>query len=155
MTSAVRGRTLRQGIDITNDHTKGSAVAARTRKKKSARSRTGNAFARLEGQLPPTLREYAAELRKRLDRLERDLAKAQLEARKRAARLLREASQQLGRLEVGGEAAWRKLGASYQKDLVALLKRLEKAVSPPMSARRRAPARKKTAAHARETAQHE
>jgi hypothetical protein len=101
------------------------------------------AFARLEGQLPPTLREYASDLRKRLDRLERDLAKAQLEVRKRAARLLREASHQLGRLEVGGEAAWRKLGASYQKDLVALLKRIEKALAP--SAKRR-PARKKASA---------
>ena len=125
-------------------------MAARTRKKKSARSTSGNAFARFEGQIPPTLREYASELRKRLDRLERDLTKAQLEARKRAARLLREASQQLGRLEVGGEAAWRKLGASYQKDLVALLKRLEKAVSPPVKARR--PARKKTASRAKEAA---
>ncbi|RIL05668.1 MAG: hypothetical protein DCC71_09485 [Proteobacteria bacterium] len=126
-------------------------MAARTRKKKSARSRSANAFARFEGQLPPTLREYAAELRKRLDRLESDLAKAQLEARKRAARLLREASQQLGRLEVGGEAAWRKLGASYQKDLVALLKRLEKAVSPPRAARR--PAQRKTASRAKSAGQ--
>jgi hypothetical protein len=99
----------------------------------------------LEGQLPPTLREYAGDLRKRLDRLERDLTKARLEARKRAAKLLREASHQLGRLEVGGEAAWRKLGASYQKDLVALLKRIEKALAPPA---KRRPARKKRAASA-------
>lgn len=125
-------------------------MAARTRKKKSARSGSRNAFARIEDQLPPTLREYAGELRKRLDRLERELTKAQLEARKRAARLLREASHQLGRLEVGGEAAWRKLGASYQKDLVALLKRIEKVVSPPAKPRR--PARKKSASRAKEPA---
>jgi len=88
-------------------------MAARTaRKGASKRRRNTSTFARLEGQLPPTLREYAGDLRKRLDRLELDLAKARLEARKRAARLLREASHQLGRLEVGGEAAWRKLGAS-------------------------------------------
>jgi hypothetical protein len=118
------------------------AMAVRTaRKSASKRRRNTSTFARLEGQLPPTLREYAGDLRKRLDRLERDLAKAQLEARKRAARLLREASHQLGRLEVGGEAAWRKLGASYQKDLVALLKRIEKALAPPAAKRR--PARKK------------
>jgi hypothetical protein len=119
-------------------------MAARTaRKSASKRGRQASTFARLEGQLPPTLREYAGDLRKRLDRLERDLAKAQLEARKRAARLLREASHQLGRLEVGGEAAWRKLGATYQKDLVALLKRIEKALAPPA---KRRPARKKKAA---------
>jgi hypothetical protein len=120
-------------------------MTARSAKKKTAKSRRSSPFARIEGQLPPTLREYAGELRKRLDRLERDLAKARLEARRRAARLLREASQQLGRLEVGGEAAWRKLGASYQKDLVALLKRLEKALAPPARTARR-PARKKAAA---------
>jgi hypothetical protein len=114
-------------------------------KKKTAKrgGRRSNPLSRLEGQLPATLREYASELRKRLDRLERDVTRAQLEARRRAARLLREASHQLGRLEVAGEAGWRKLGASYQKDLVALLKRLEKALAPPAA---RKPARKKKAA---------
>lgn len=119
-------------------------TARSSRKKNTAkgRSRRANPLTRLEGQLPPTLREYAGELRKRLDRLERDVTRAQLEARRRAAKLLREASQQLGRLEVAGEAGWRKLGASYQKELVALLKRLEKALAPPA----RKPARKKAAA---------
>ena len=68
-----------------------------TRKKATAKGRgRANPLARLEGQLPPTLREFASELRKRLDRLERDVTKAQLEARRRAAKLLRESSQQLG-----------------------------------------------------------
>jgi hypothetical protein len=115
---------------------------AKNNTKKSQRRGT-TPLARLEGQLPRTLREFASELRKRLDRLERDITKAQLEARRRAARLLREASQQLGRLEVAGEAGWRKLGASYQKELVALLKRLERALAPPAT---RKPARKKAAA---------
>jgi hypothetical protein len=114
----------------------------RSRKKASARGRS-DAFARLEGQLPPTLREFAQELRRRLDRLEGDLAKARLEARRQAARLLREASQQLGRLEVGGEAGWRRLGAAYQKELVALLRRLEKTLAPPARrSARKAPRRK-------------
>jgi hypothetical protein len=111
--------------------------------RKPTRRRKASPFERLERQLPATLREFAADLRRRLDRLERDAAKAQIEVRRRAARLLREASTQLGRLEVGGEAAWRKLGATYQKDLVALLGRLEKAVTP--ATRKRRPARKKAA----------
>ena len=111
-----------------------------------SRRRRSSPLSRLEGQLPATLREYAAELRKRLDRLERDITRAQLEARRRAARLLREASRQLGRLEVAGEAGWRKLGASYQKELIALLKRLEKALAPSAA---RKPARKKKAAASR------
>ena len=124
-------------------------MTARSSVKKSTakgRSRRSNPLSRLQGQLPATLREYAAELRKRLDRLERDITKARLEARRQAARLLREASHQLGRLEVAGEAGWRKLGASYQKELVALLKRLEKALAPPAA---RKPARKKKAAASR------
>ena len=123
-------------------------MTARSSARKStrkARGRRASPLARLQGQLPPTLREYAGELRKRLDRLERDIAKAQLQARRSAARLLREASQQLGRLEVAGEAGWRKLGASYQKELLALLKRLEKAVAPPA---RKATRRKKAPAKA-------
>ena len=121
-------------------------MTARSSAKKTSRkgrSRRASPLSRLQGQLPPTLREYASELRKRLDRLERDISKAQLQARRSAARLLREASQQLGRLEVAGEAGWRKLGASYQKELVALLKRLEKAVAQP--AARKAVRRKKPA----------
>ncbi len=111
--------------------------------RKTTRRRKASPLERLQRQLPPTLREFAADLRKRLDRLERDAAKAQVAVRRRAARLLREASTQLGRLEVGGEAAWRKLGAAYQKELVALLGRLEKAVKP--AARKRRPARRKAA----------
>jgi hypothetical protein len=111
-------------------------AARKTGARKAAGRGRGNAFARLEAQLPPTLREFASDLRKRLDRLERDAAKAQVEARRRAAKLLREASHQLGRLEVGGEAAWRKLGATYQKELMALLGRLEKALAPAKPRRR-------------------
>jgi hypothetical protein len=103
--------------------------AARRRTSRS-RGRGRKAFIRIEEQLPPTLREYAAEIRKRLDRLEREIARARVEARRRAARVLRDASQQLGRLEVGGEAGWRRLGASYQKDLISLLRRLEKTLAP-------------------------
>jgi hypothetical protein len=131
-------------------------TARSSAKKKStkSRSRRNDPLARLEEQLPPTLREYSGELRKRLDRLERDVTKAQIEVRRRAAKLLREASQQLGRLEVKGEAGWRKLGASYQKELVALLKRIEKAVAPP-AARKRKPARKKPTATSPATSQGE
>ena len=117
--------------------------ASKMKDTEKRRSRGATRLARLEGQLPPTLREFASELRKRLDSLERDVTNAQLEARRRTASLLREASQQLGRLEVSGEAGWRKLGASYQKELIALLKRLEKALAPPAA---RKPARKKKAA---------
>jgi len=94
----------------------------------TASSRLGATLGRFE--LPPTLRDYANQVRGRLDRLERELTRAQVDVRKRAARLLREASHQLGRLEAEGEAGWRRLTAPYRRQLIDLLRRLEKAVEP-------------------------
>jgi hypothetical protein len=124
------------------------------RKKSARRKRSGARAARemladrlasFERELPPTLRDYAAQVRRRLDRLERELARAQAGVRRQAARLLREASHQLGRLEVRGEAGWRRLAAPYRRQLLDLLRRLERAVKP-RAARSRPKARKKTSA---------
>jgi hypothetical protein len=113
-------------------------------RKKSAGRRAPGRFTGplgLEFELPETLRDYASQLRKRLDRLEAELARARAGMRRRAVRLLREASQQLGRLEAEGEAGWRRLAEPYRRELVALLRRLERALAPPRAARKR-PARK-------------
>ncbi len=106
---------------------------------RKARTRRSATLTRLEHELPPTLREYAKQVRRRLDQLEKQIEKAQVQARRRAARLLREASHELGKLHVGGEAGWRRQAASYRRELVALLRRLEKGVAPPAP---RKPARK-------------
>jgi hypothetical protein len=82
------------------------------------------------------LRDYAAQVTDRLDGLERDVTRTSMDVRRRAARLIREASHQLGRLEEKGEAGWRRLTRPYRRQLVDLLGRLEKAVAPQ-------PARKK------------
>lgn len=107
---------------------KAARKKAARRKTKSTGSGLSATLGRLE--LPPTLRDYASQVRGRLDRLERELTKAQVDVRRRAARLLREASHQLGRLEAEGEAGWRRLTAPYRRQLVDLLRRLEKAVAP-------------------------
>jgi hypothetical protein len=104
------------------------------RSKSAPGGRLGAALDRLD--LPPTLRDYAAHVQKRLDRLERELSRASTDVRRQAARLLREASHQLGRLEAQGEAGWRRLTRPYRRQLLQLLGRLEKAVAP-------RPARKK------------
>ncbi len=122
------------------------AARKKARRKKSARkasARRGAPLARLERALPPTLREYATQVRTRLNQLEKQIEKAQVQARRRAARLLSEASHQLGKLEAHGEPGWRKLAAPYRRELVKLVRRLEKAVAPPA---RRRPARKAAAA---------
>lgn len=117
-------------------------AARKTARKKTSRKKAtrrtaprgglGAALARLE--LPPTLRDYAKQVRKRLDGLEREVTRASVGVRRRAARLLREASQQLGRLEAEGEAGWRRLTAPYRRQLLDLMRRLEKAVAPPSRA---------------------
>lgn len=112
-----------------------------TRRKAGLGRGLGAALERLE--LPPTLKDYAKQVRGRLDGLERELTRASVDVRRRAARLLREASHQLGRLEAEGEAGWRRLTAPYRRQLVDLLRRLEKALTP-KAARRPSAARKAT-----------
>ena len=113
---------------------KASARKSGARKRTATGGRLGAAFSRLE--LPPTLRDYADQVRHRLDGLEREVTRTSTDVRRRAARLIREASHQLGRLEAKGEAGWSRLTRPYRRQLVDLLGRLEKAVAPQ-------PARKK------------
>jgi hypothetical protein len=114
-------------------------------KKASGKARAkGSALSRIE--LPPTLQAYQKQVQKRLGVLEKEIERAQLEARKQAARLLRNASRELGRIEAGGEQGWRKLAADAQKQALRLLSQLEKAIAP--STTRKVAARtKKAAAH--------
>ena len=110
-----------------------------TRKKttrKKAR-RKSSALARLEEEMPRTLKELSREARRNLTRLERDLEKAGAQTRRRLARLIRDGSHRLGQLEARGEREWRKLGRKARLEAVSVLKRMEKAVAPK-------PARKKT-----------
>lgn len=103
-----------------------------TTRKASAR-RTGGAAARLgrfAEDLPPTLREFSKQVQKRLSLLEKQIAQAQVDARKRAAKLLRIASHQLGRLEAQGEGAFGRLTDPARKELIRLLNQLEKAIAP-------------------------
>jgi hypothetical protein len=98
-------------------------------KKVSARAKRGaTAFSRLE--LPPTLLAYRKQVQKRLALLEKEIERARTEARRQAARLLRNASHELGRLEAGGEQGWRKLAGDAQKQALKLLAQLEKAIAP-------------------------
>jgi hypothetical protein len=103
--------------------------------KKISRGATG--LSRLE--LPPTLKAYQQRVQKQLALLEKEIDRAQTEARRQAARLLRNASRELGRLEAHGEQGWRKLAGDAQKQALRLLAQLEKAIEP--AARRKKPAR--------------
>ena len=66
---------------------------------------------------------------------------ASRDARRGWTRLLREVSNQLGRLEARGEREWRKQTLKARGDAASLLRRLEKAIAPP-TPRKKATARK-------------
>ena len=89
-------------------------------------------------------------MRKNLNQLERDIERAFPAARKRIARVIRDASHELGRIEERGEAAWRKGLAKatkdaqrMTKDAQSLLRKLERAVAPPAQRRKKKVARRK------------
>src|SRR4029453_14391166 len=80
---------------------------AARRKTPARQARSG--FTRFEQDLPPNLRDFSRRVRAGLSRRERDSGRGRAGPRRRAARLLREASHALGRFEAAGEQRWRKL----------------------------------------------
>jgi len=102
-----------------------------TRKTASPRSKAQmGVLERLESELPPTLSGFSRRVNAALTKLEGELDRGQADYRKRAARRLRAASRQLGRLEAEGEDGWRRLDANARKDAVRLLRKVERAVAP-------------------------
>lgn len=113
---------------------KKSTTRKAARKGASAAAR----FERLTEDLPPTLREFSKQVQKRLGALEKQIEQAQVDARRRAAKLLRTASHQLGRLEALGEGAFGRLTGPARKELIRLLNQLEKAIAPAGKAKKAA-----------------
>ena len=114
-----------------------------TKKKKTAKRKPAakGALARIEAELPKTLRGYVREVEKRLNHLEKDIEKAGATARKRSAKLLRDASRQLGAWEHKGEATFRRARSEAAK----LIHKLEKNVAPPKKKAAKKKATKKAA----------
>jgi hypothetical protein len=115
-------------------------------KRKAARRRTTRRATKRTvtpgPELPARLQDFTKQIRTLLGKLEKEVTKAQTTYRRRAARLLREASVELGKFETRGESEWRKLSSTARRNALTILKRLEKFVGPAKSARRGAKARK-------------
>jgi hypothetical protein len=107
------------------------------KKKPSVKARASKALARVQNELPATLREFQRRVTKRLNELERELERAEAQGRRKIARLIRVASQQLGRLEAQGEQRWRKATTQARRDALRLLRGLEKRIEGPKPARRK------------------
>ncbi len=92
------------------------------RKKKTA-ARKARA---VDIQLPATLKEFRRDVGKQLGRVEKEIEKTAATARRRATKLLREASHTLGRYEQQGEQAWKKLSGTARRDAEKVVHQLEK-----------------------------
>jgi len=102
-----------------------------TRRHKAPPRRAVAALTRLSSELQPTLRQFTRRLRPGLVRLERQVEIAQARTRREAARLLRRASEELGRLEAKGERRWRHLTERARRDAMRWLHRVERALEKP------------------------
>ncbi len=124
-------------------------MAARTKKStrvsktRSPARKAKGPLARFEDGLPSNLKAYARRFRQGLARLERDLVKQEISARRKAARLLREASHQLGQIEARGERAFKRRATKARKDADRVLSKLEKAINPSSPRRKKKAAPKK------------
>jgi hypothetical protein len=113
------------------------AAKKRAVKKKTAAKRSilkgrvakaGAKLARVERELPETLREFSERVRKRLGQLERAVVRAEARYQREAVRALRTASHQLGRFEAEGERRWKRLTAEARREALRVLRRMEKAL---------------------------
>ena len=94
-------------------------------------------LARLEAELPSTLRDFSRHVRRGLVQLEKRIEHDSRDARRQAARVMREASHRLGHLEAQGEREWRRQSVRARRATIALLRRLERAVEPRRTVRPR------------------
>jgi hypothetical protein len=123
--------------------TKRKKTARKKATKRKASKRPKGALARLEAELPKTLRDYVKRVERGISGIEKRLEKAGTGAQKRALRAVRDAGRQLGRLEERGEAAWARLTVGARKEALSLIEQLEAAIAPKATARRKKAARRR------------
>jgi hypothetical protein len=105
-----------------------------TAKKKSVRKKTasgGKASGRsgidfVGAELPKSLKAFGRQLRRDLTALEKQIEIARKDTRRSLARIVRDASHQLGVLEARGEREWRSLSRSAKRDVERIVKRVQK-----------------------------
>ena len=113
---------------------KKGAARKKSARKKSGRKKGGRRKKKTGGatlmgaQLPKSLAAFGRQLRRDLNALEKELETAGRDTRRSMARVMRDASHQLGVLEARGEREWRKRTKQAQRDLDRLMKRVRKAV---------------------------
>ena len=104
--------------------TKKKATKKKATKKKAAKRApidlVGNA-------LPKSLKAFGRQCRRDLSAIEKQIEIAGKDTRRSLARIVRDASHQLGTLEARGEREWRALSRNAKRDIERILRRVQKA----------------------------
>ena len=119
---------------------KKKAVRKKTASKKVSRKKAGSgrSGSELVGvELPRSLKAFGRQLRRDLTAIEKHIEIAGKDTRRSLARIVRDASHQLGALEARGEREWRSRSRAAQRDIERIVKRVRKATLGPQ---RRSPA---------------
>lgn len=95
-------------------------------KKKAARKASGDLVG---AQLPKSLKAFGTQLRRDLNAIEKQIEVATKDSRRSLARIVRDASHQLGVLETRGAREWRKLSRNAERDLKRIMSRVKKATA--------------------------
>lgn len=103
---------------------KKAAKKKTARKKKSAR----RAAVDLVGnELPKSLKAFGRQIRRDLNAIEKQIEICGKDTRRSLARIVRDASHQLGTLEARGEREWRALSRNSKRDVEGVVRRVRKA----------------------------
>jgi len=100
----------------------------RAAKKKATRKSASKSARGGMPDLPRTLQEYNDAVERMLNRLEREIEGAFPTARRRLARMLRDASRELGRLEARGERAWKRSAGAATRESQRVLNQLSNTI---------------------------
>jgi ElaB/YqjD/DUF883 family membrane-anchored ribosome-binding protein len=95
-------------------------------KKSSRKKSTRKSASRLGGMIDKDLGDLSKRIEKQVRELGRDLDRAQVQAARRAARLLHQARSELNKVPVKGTSDWHKFLRDSKRDLSGLLAKLEK-----------------------------
>jgi hypothetical protein len=135
----MEGFILAPTMPTTRKNTTRNRASRKRTAKKAVRAKTGSTgtLARLQGEIPPTLRAFTRRMGRGLSKLEKRIEQEGRVARRKGTRMLRHASHRLGQLEAQGEREWRKQSSRARHAAVRLLRQLERSLEPPRSSRRR------------------
>ena len=106
------------------------AAKKKATKKKAAKKKNAAKRTRIDlvgTALPKSLKAFGRQCRRDLSAIEKQIEIAGKDTRRSLARIVRDASHQLGTLEARGEREWRALSRNAKRDVERILRRVQKA----------------------------